>query len=193
MENENLNTSAELEQMRKEYDLLKNKFAQQSIVNERLLKESMKRKLTWLDKEEREEYIYAGVAIALSPSFHLAFNASGWFIAFTVLLMLFCAFMNWWMHRNVHARHIEQQDLLTVAKNVKQLRKGYVDWLKWSLPLLVVWAGWLAYEVVRNLDRDPWPMMIGLGIGVAFGMLIGLRYRSKAIKTCDELIKQIEE
>ena len=93
----------------------------------------------------------------------------------------------------VHARHIEQQDLLTVAKNVKQLRKGYVDWLKWSLPLLVVWAGWIAYEVVRNLDRSPWPMMIGLGIGMAFGMLIGLRYRSKAIKTCDELIKQIEE
>ena len=69
MENENLNTSAELEQMRKEYDLLKNKFAQQSIVNDRLLKESMKRKLTWLDKEEREEYIYAGVAIALGVVF----------------------------------------------------------------------------------------------------------------------------
>lgn len=186
--------SAELEQMKNEYELLKDKLSHQTIVNDKLLKESMKTKLTWLDKEERNEYVYCAVAILLSPCFHLAFSASWWLIGFTMLIMVFCSFANWWIHRKVGVKHLEAQDLHTVLCNVRKLRQSYVDWLKWSIPLIVVWFGWLVAECYLRSDDKRYAigLCISCFVGGCVGGAIGFRIRRKSIRTCDALIEELE-
>lgn len=194
MEKDDFCLSPELEQMKNEYEVLKEKLSKQLIVNDKLLKESMKTKLTWLDKEERDEYVTGAVAILLSPCFRLTFGASWWLIGFTVLMVAFCLFANWWIHRKVGVKHLEAQDMHTVLCNVRKLRQCYADWLKWSIPLIVVWFSWLVAECYLHADDKRYAIGLCISgfVGGCVGGAIGLRIRRKSIRTCDALIEQLE-
>ena len=196
MENEELNKSIELEQLRSEYAVLKSKLENQEIINERLLKLSMKDKVRTLDFQERMEYVCCVFVVLISPlSFHYGLHASWWFVGATVLMMGVCAFFTWKFHRNVKARDMEGQDLLTIAKNTKQLKEDYYKWIKWGALMLVAWLGWLVAEIFINVEdhRLAIVMTISIGIGVLVGGIIGFAQLRKIVRTCDDIISQIEK
>ncbi len=196
MENEELNKSIELEQLRGEYAVLKSKLENQEIINEKLLKLSMKDKVRTLDAQERLGYACCAFAVLLCPfSFHIGLGASWWFIGATVLMMGVCAYFTWKFHRKVKARDLDGQDLLTVARNIKQLKEDYFSWLKWGALMVVAWIGWLVAEIFMKIE-DPHialSMTIAIGIGAIAGGLIGFAQFRKVIRTCNEIISQIEQ
>ena len=195
METQELNTSMELEQLRSDFEALKEEFGKQRIVNDELMKSVLKGKVGWLDKEERIEYFAAAAAILLCPSFHFAFNASWWFVGATAVLMAVCAFFNWKIHRNVKMHKIDSLDLLTFAQNVKKLKKDYFTWIKIGIPVIILWFAWLVMEVISKTDNVKYSvgMLIAAGIGGLIGGAIGFSLSRKAMRTCDDIISQIEQ
>ncbi len=195
METQELNTSVELEQLRSNFEALKEEFGKQRIINDELMKNVLKGKVGWLDKEERIEYAAAAVAILLCPSFHLAFDASWWFVGATAVMMAVCAFFNWKIHRNVKERKVDSQDILTVAQNVKKLKKDYFTWLKIGIPAVILWLAWLVMEVISKTDNVKYSigLLIGVGVGALVGGAIGFSLSRKAMRTCDDIISQIEQ
>lgn len=57
------NDFAELQELKAKYDLLNEKLEQQTIINEKLISESMKQKLSYVDRTGRM-YRYAGIIVA---------------------------------------------------------------------------------------------------------------------------------
>lgn len=192
---EDFTLSAELDQMRSEYATLKKKFDEQEIINSKLIVNSVKTKVDSLDRHERFEYVACAFAALLSPVYHYTFNASWWFCLGTVVFMLFCGYKTWLEHRNVKAYDVRSKDMLSVAKNVRKLRQDYTNWLNVALPLLVVWLGWLFAELMMNNDDKKFVILMAGSIicGLLIGGSIGLSMRRKVIRTCDEIIAQIEE
>lgn len=193
MENSEINNS-ELETMRAQIALLKDKLDKETIVSEKLLRDTMRHKArninnnAWISVVASIFVIFWALAYLPSEGF------SWWFIAATILMMLVCDFFTWKYHKDVNAKTMSG-DLLTVAKVMKQLRDNYKKWLKYSIAIIVVWFVWFAIEYCIQLSdwRVAAFMIIALLIGLAIGGFIGLKMHNAVIRNADEIISQIEE
>ena len=192
MENENTTTEQqELETLRSQMDLLRKKLEQESIVNEKLMRETMKSKISTIN---RQGWISIVAAICMVLWFPLCFNTlSTAFIITTIVFTAVDAIATWIIHKQVDERQLMSEDMRTVANKMKTLKKRY----QWStvieLPLVLAWCVWFCYEVIQ-MTGEPWQFMAG---AVAFGALIGffiaLKMYRKVIDNCDAIIRQIEE
>lgn len=193
MEN-NENNCQELEEMRAQLNVLKNKLDKEAIINERLLRDTMKRKANIINANAWVS-VGCGIFVILWDVLFLPEIGFSWyFIASTIIMMLVCIFFTWKYHKNVN-RKTMSGDLLTVAKVMKKLKEDYVNWLKYSIVMLIFWFAWLSTEFCFIL-KD-WKMCVIvitiLLISVAIGGFIGLRMHKSVINNADDIIKQIEE
>jgi uncharacterized membrane protein YfcA len=193
MENNEINNS-ELETMRAQIALLKEKLDKETIVSEKLLRDTMRHKARTINTNA---WVSVGASIFVII-WALAYipkeGFSWWFAGATVLMMLVCDFFTWKYHKNVNAKTMSG-DLLTVAKVMKQLRDNYKKWLKYSIAMISVWFVWLSAEFCIRLND--WKlaliMIVALLIGLVIGGFIGLKMHNSVIRNAEEIIKQIEE
>ena len=186
-----------LYQLKEEYQALKESLSKQEIINDRLMRETMKSKV-------RSIRSYASISIAcgiftmiIAPVvFHYnpVVSASWCFVIFTELLMGSCIFLDWKFNHKVQKSDLSCCNMLTFNKEVKKLKENYSGWIKWGFPLILIWGGWLCSEIYFNSDEpgNVIPLLAGLILGLATGSILGYRITRKVIKTCDELISQIE-
>lgn len=193
MENNEINNS-ELETMRAQIALLKEKLDKETIVSDKLLRDTMRHKARTINANA---WVSVGASVfvifwALTTVPSMGF--SWWFVGATILMMLVCDFFTWKYHKDVNAKTMSG-DLLTVAKVMKQLRDNYRKWLKYSIAMIAVWFVWLSAEFCIQL-KD-WKlaliMIIALLVGLSVGAFIGLKMHNAVIRNAEEIIQQIEE
>ncbi len=186
-----------LEELRADYQTLKESLAKQKIVSDRLMRQTMALKVKNMRSTVNVGVTCAALVILLSPLiFHYnpAVNASWYFVAGTVVLMLLCIWLDWKFNHKVQNTDISSCNLLTFSKHVRELKSSYGNWLKWGIGFALIWFGWLSAEVWMNTENPKMAisMITGLLCGGVVGGLIGNRMRLNIIKTCDEIISQIE-
>ena len=193
MENNEINNS-ELETMRAQIALLKEKLDKETIVSDKLLRDTMRHKARTINANA---WVSVGASVfvifwALTTVPSMGF--SWWFVGATILMMLVCDFFTWKYHKDVNAKTMSG-DLLTVAKVMKQLRDNYKKWLKYSIALISIWFVWLSIEFYIQLNdwRLAVVMIIALLIGLAVGGFIGLKMHNAVIRNAEEIIQQIED
>ena len=99
-------------------------------------------------------------------------------------------------HRWVSEEDINTGDLLTVAKQVRRLRKWYKDWYYVGIPLVVLWLMWLGVELYFAFDRDVTMListLVGALVGGTIGGIVGHRMNKRLIREMDDLIDEIEK
>lgn len=193
MENSEINNS-ELETMRAQIALLKDKLDKETIVSEKLLRDTMRHKARTINNNAWISVVASIFVIFWALTFLPSEGFSWWFTGATILMMLVCDFFTWKYHKDVNAKTMSG-DLLTVAKVMKQLRDNYKKWLKYSIAIIVVWFVWFAVEYCIQLSdwRVAVIMIIALLIGLAIGGFIGLKMHNAVIRNAEEIISQIEE
>jgi len=187
----------ELEQMREQLTILKQKLDQQEIVSDQLLRKITVERVKRLNRSIWLEGICALFVITIG---NLVFDTQNCSIAFqvgTTILMVFCFGATWFSHRNVSKIEISQGSLIEVAKQVTRLRKFYQKWIYFAIPALAIWLGWYAWEVYQGIDKSNlkiWlPMLVGTVIGGIAGGLIGNHQRKKYINEMTTIINDIKE
>ena len=184
-------------EMREQLAALKKRLNTQEMVNDRLIKETISRKLS---KINGQAVALCTICLVMIPLEFLNFQRMGHSFAFciaTSALFLICFVAMLVSHYRLRKRDIYSGDLVTVYKEVSRLRKIYKSWHYWSVPMLVVWFAWFEYEIYRNFaDVDMKMMLIisGSGIlGLIIGGIIGLRIHKRTLRNADDLLQQIEE
>ena len=192
MENENTITEQqELETLRSQMDLLRKKLEQESIINEKLMRETMRSRVSTIN---RQGWISIAAAICMVLWFPLCFNTlSTAFIITTIVFTAVDAIATWIIHKQINERQLMSEDMRTVANKMKTLKKRY----QWStvieLPLVLAWCVWFCYEVIQ-MTGEPWQFMAGaIAFGAIIGFFIALKMYRKVIDNCDAIIRQIEE
>ena len=193
MENSEINNS-ELDTMRAQIALLKDKLDKETIVSEKLLRDTMRHKARTINNNAWISVVASIFVIFWALTFLPSEGFSWWFTGATILMMLVCDFFTWKYHKDVNAKTMSG-DLLTVAKVMKQLRDNYKKWLKYSIVMIVIWFVWFAIEYCIQLSdwRVAVIMIIALLIGLAIGGFIGLKMHNSVIRNAEEIISQIEE
>jgi hypothetical protein len=180
--------------MRAQIALLKEKLDKETIVSDKLLRDTMRHKARTINANA---WVSVGASVfvifwALTTVPSMGF--SWWFVGATILMMLVCDFFTWKYHKDVNAKTMSG-DLLTVAKVMKQLRDNYKKWLKYSIAMISVWFVWLSAEFCIQLNdwRLSLILIVILLISLAIGGFIGLKMHNSVIRNAEEIIQQIEE
>ena len=204
------NTMMELEQMREQMQVLRNKLDTQEIVNEKLVKNSVKSKMSWIKKFIYFEFLLIPFIALIWYGLKEVFNLS-WFCYASILVL--CVIDVVWDYRiNVAALDLEKvekhnlSDTLQKLVAMKQMRaKAFFIMISLSIPLFM----WTSIEMWQNISTgtitfiDDVPAnivcagayagLVGGIIGFFVGIYISIRIYRKMQATNDELIAQIEE
>ena len=195
------NNNFELEQMRAQLGILKQKLEKQDIVNERLLRRSMKNKMSWINKY-LVIIIFAipFVAFAMLPMV-MQMGISWWWYGFT-LLMMTCSVVADWYVNYLRDDVFMQGNLLETAERLTRMKRLRLRQTIIGMIVVVGWLAWLFVELYLKMQAAaPGSVEHGMGLGymwgVAFGAVIGtivgLKLFFKMQRTNDEIINDIEE
>ena len=196
MENNTL-LSHELEQMRSQIGMLKEKLEQQTIVNEMHIRNSMKSKISDLNRTVLGTIFVGIFAVIFAPMTFYIQGCSLLFVIGTAVMLAVCLGLTIAQKINLsRMTDLSQSNLVETAEKLNKTRTHYKEWYRIAIPMLLVWVGWMIYEMVNTIGIES-PTAIGFycgaGVGLLIGGIIGSRINRKVVRQANEILAQIEE
>ena len=190
---DNYMDSRELMEMKEQLSILTKKLEKETIVNEKLMRRATKEKISKMQRRALIKGIGLGLCIPyLIGVCHLV-GLSLWLCGFTVLMLLIALYTDYRIHRNFHSDEAMYGNLLDVRKKVLRIKQAYKDWLKFSVPILIIWLIYFLYESFQLPDIPKESIFIGSIFGGSIGGFIGFLQYKKMQRSADEILEQIEE
>ena len=188
--------SRELQQMKEQLAILTQKLNKETIVNERLMRQTMKSKASWL---RRKAIIESAITLIMLPYFIWVMpdlcGLSVELCIFTCCFMVLALGYNFYIHTHFRPDKFAHGNLLEARKDTLMLKKFYANWLTFiGIPFIVVFFAWFIHDITQVIHGEELQGVLGgMAIGVVIGSIIGIyRYR-KTQRTADEILAQIEE
>lgn len=196
MENNTL-ISHELEQMRTQIGLLKQKLDQQVIVNDIHIRNSMKSKISDLNRTMRGTIIAGIFAVVFCPMYLHIQGCSLVFVIATAVMLAVCLGITV-VQKIVLGKmsDLSQGNLVETAERLSKVRTHYKEWYKIAIPMILVWVGWMIYEMVQAIGIESSKAIgfyCGAGVGLIIGGILGARINRKVVRQANEILSQIEE
>jgi hypothetical protein len=189
--NENFN----LEEMRQQMTTLKNKLNQQEIVNDRLIRRSMRNEVSNIN---RRYNIIMAIGILMVPYGYWCFvklvGLSIFFWIATSIFMLICAGATFYNSRKISDPGLMSHSLVEARKKVASAKKFESNWLLFGIPAVILWMGWFFYEIYQIQGGDFYNgFFLGGCIGGIIGAIIGIKIHLKTQRQYQDVIDQIED
>jgi hypothetical protein len=189
------NNDFELENMRRQMTTLKNKLNEQEIVNDRIVRRSMRNEV---NKISRRYNVLMILAVLMVPYSYCVFvKLTGFSMAFwigTSIFMLICGGATFYNSRKISDPELMSRSLVEARRKVASAKKFDSDWLKFGIPTLILWFGWFSYEtyLIMGGIEDNWLMYGGI-VGGIIGAIVGFKFHLKTQRQYQEIIDQIED
>lgn len=183
----------ELDEMRQQMAILKDKLENQTIVNDRFIRRSVKNSVSTINKR----YLVMGIiALAMIPYGYWAFVMLGglsvalW-LASCVMMLIVVGFMIY-NSQDMRDHNLMNNNLLDVKRKVAIAKKRDGNWLWFGIPMALAWASWAVYEMSQKMGYIEYflPFCIVFILG---GVLVGLNIHFKTQRHFSDIIEQIED
>ena len=189
--------SNELEQMRTQIGMLKQKLDQQAIINDKHIRNSMKSKISDLNRTVGWT-IFAGIfAVVFAPVTFYIQGCSLAFVIATALMLAVCLGLTIIQKINLgKMSDLSQGNLVETAEKLSRVRAHYKEWYKIAIPMILIWGGWMIYEMVNAIGVESLTSIgfyCGAGVGLIIGGILGARINRKVVRQANEILSQIEE
>ena len=189
------NNDFELETMRLQMDTLKQKLDQQEIVNDHLIRHSMKNTASYIS---HRYYLIMALCLLMIPYSYWAFvRLNGFsipFWIFTCITMLVCFGGTFYNTRKLSDSNMMTNNLLDVRRRMASAKKFDANWLLIGIPLGIAFLGWFMYE---SYQLHPGAFVNGLFwagcIGGILGAIWGFSLHFKTQRQYQDIIDQIED
>ena len=183
----------ELEEMRQQMAILKDKLENQTIVNDRFIRRSIKKGVSTINKR----YLVIGIiALALIPYGYWAFvmlngmSIALW-LASCVMMLLVVGFMIY-NSQDMRDSRLMNNNLLDVKRKVAVAKKRDANWLWIGIPMALAWGAWVVYEMSQKVGNNDFLVPFCI-VGIVVGLLIGLIVHFKTQRHYSDIIEQIED
>lgn len=187
--------SNELESMKAQLGLLKEKLEKQEIVKQQHLRKAIKGKLGEINKIAVRMMLVGLFAILYSTWWLNHFGFSVYLQAGTFLMLAFSTIATLVQHRNLLAAKELSADLVKETFDLVKLKKRYNQWLYLAIPMVLVWLSLMVYEIanVISIKEFAATMIAGVAIGAVIGGIVGIKIHYRTIRKIDEMLAQIKE
>ena len=189
-----MNENFDLEKMRQQMTTLKNKLNQQEIVNDRLIRRSMRNEVNTIT---RRYNIIMILAVFMIPYFYWVFvKLSGFSMAFWIgssIFMLICAGATFYNTRKISDPDMMSHSLVEARRRVASAKKFDADWLKFGIPAVTLWFAWFVYEIYLQNHDFANGLFWGGCVGGIIGAICGIKFHFKTQRQYQDVIDQIED
>lgn len=198
---ENSNTNNELELLRQQMNVLKEKLDAQEIVNDRLVAKSMRKEMSWIKK-----YIY--VQFALIPFVALIWvgikyilGLSWWNYSFLMLMCVVFVYIDYVVNvKALSNADYHKNNLIETARKLVKMKRQRTIQMIVEILLLILWLIWTFLEVNSAQSTATGIRqsllqggIIGGYIGGVIGLIVAFVIFYKMQRTNDRMIEQIDD
>lgn len=198
---ENNNTNNELELLRQQMNVLKEKLDAQEIVNDRLVAKSMRKEMSWI-----KTYIY--VQFALIPFVALIWvgvkyilGLSWWNYSFLMLMCVVFVYIDYVVNvKALSNADYHKNNLIETARKLVKMKRQRTIQMIVEILLLILWLIWTFLEVNSAQSTATGIRqsllqggIIGGYIGGVIGIIVAFVIFYKMQRTNDRMIEQIDD
>ena len=191
---ENSMNETQFEDMRQQMNTLKKKLGEQEIINERLIRRSMKKEA---NKITNRYYIIIAICLLMIPYTYWVFIMNlGLSLAFwigTSILMLVCAGATYYNSLNVANANMMSNNLVAVGQKMARAKKFDANWLFFGIPAVIGWLVWLTWELYQQDTEAARYSLYGVVFGAIIGSIVGIKIHVRTLQQYQDIIDQIEE
>lgn len=193
---ENTFISHELEEMRSQIGILKDKLEKQNIINEQHIRKSMKSKISDMNRTITMTIFLGIFALVYSTWFFWSQGCSVAFTAATAVMLAVCLALTILQRVGLGRIDLSGGNLVETAEKLSKVRVHYKNWYKIAVPMMLAWLIWLGFEMWNILGAETSYAIgfyCGAFVGVIIGGIIGVRINRKIIRNATEILEQIKE
>ena len=183
----------ELEEMRQQMAILKDKLESQTIVNDRFIRRSIKRNVSTIN---RRYLVMTIIALAMIPYGYWAFvmlnglSVALW-IALCVLMLAVVGFI--YINGSVlRDYNLMGGNLVEVRRKLALAKKRDGNWPWFGIPVAVAWASWAIYEMAQKTGGNEYLVPCCI-VGILVGALVGLKVHFKTQRHYRDVLEQLED
>ena len=185
-----------LEEMKEQLTLLHHKLENERIVNDRLIRRVISRNAGRINRDG----LFITLVAALGIPYCIAiFWWMGISWAFTIVTSLFFIIAIVYTRYNlnmVRTEHLAACTLAEVTQRIVRMKRLYARWLRFSIPFLIIWAIWFAYEImslVGTSAEERRAILIGGAVGGAIGIVLGITTYRRTQRLANEILDGIKD
>ena len=188
--------SKEMLEMKEQLSLLIKKLDKETIVNERMIRRSMKEKA---DRLNRRLIVEILVCLIMIPFFICVLpNLSKVSMPFCIFSAGFFALgvlYNFYMYIRFSPRKFIEGNMIEARRDTLNFKKQTLRWTYCiGIPFLVVYIAWFVYEKMQYYQGEILKIvLVSALIGFLIGGAIGINIFLKDLRATDEILMQIEE
>lgn len=188
---ENRHANFELEEMRQQIQLLKDKLDKESLVNEKMITRSVMDKLAGINRKNRILYALTPLALIYCNLFFTRLDYSWMFCVVTSLFLIVACLYHFFSHKGVDIKEISTGNLMDVSKALIRMNRLGIRWLCLALPFALLWLAWFVIESYPKEYGES--ICTGCLVGFAAGAVFGLKHLKDERRKAKEAIREIEE
>ena len=188
--------NTELDEMRQQMTLLKDKLNRQQIVNEQLVRDAIKGKISNFTRMRRSKRIWFIACIFFMPPIIVkVIHLPVWFAGATALLFILSFFYREYYMEGIDDHDLSSNGLLQVSQRATRLKRQTRRWLWFGIPMLLLWVLtfiWLVKQDSMLLDFEE-NILQGLITGLFFGAILGYIMYRRQQRMVDDLQDAIND
>lgn len=189
-----------LEEMRRQMAILQEKLDNETIVNERLLRESMKHNYSSINRYlSVEATILMPIIIIAFPALALIFHLS-WGPVIAVILLCLADVIFDYKVNHIKDEAFMGDNLIPTALRLQRAKRLNVLQMMVSMPLMILWFAWFIIDFFQSIDyqdelltASAYGGIVGGCIGLVCGLIFAIQLYRKQQKTRQQVIDQIND
>lgn len=188
--------SKEMLEMKEQLSLLIKKLDKETIVNERMIRRSMKEKA---DRLNRRLIVESLVALIMIPFFICVLpnlsKVSMPFCIFSAGFFALAILYDFYMYLRFRPQKFIEGNMIEARRDTLNFKKQTLRWTYCiGIPFLVVYIAWFVYEKMQYYQGEILKIvLVSALIGFLIGGAIGINVFIKTLRTTDDILNQIEE
>ena len=193
MYKEERNIDQELQQMRQDYAVLKERFDKQQIINEQLIQNAMKKDVRRLFLSKKTVPI--GIACAILGVILSYIQGMAWWLTLSIIIFSVIFFPGvFWVYKGIREETIYNGDILSTTEALRQFKKRYIVLVAGiCLYFFVFVVGATIFMTSMNISAE---LMWRRGILIALLCVgtLALEYYSakRLLNACDDIIDRLK-
>ncbi len=189
-----------LEEMRRQMGILQEKLHNEAIVNDRLLRESMKHNYSSINRYiSVEATILMPIIIIAFPTLALIFHLS-WGPVIAVILLCLADVIFDYKVNHINDEAFMGDHLIPTALRLQRAKRLSTLQMMVSMPLSILLLGWFLFDFFQSINYEnelltsaAWGGIVGGCIGTVCGIIFSIQLYHKQQKTRQQVIDQIND
>ncbi|MBO4607996.1 MAG: hypothetical protein J5682_08875 [Prevotella sp.] len=192
-----MNEMNEIEEMRQQMNILREKLTKQEIINDTLIRSSISEKMNNIKKQRWLKRCIIIFGIIYCPwMIYKLLEMPIWFAIATIAIFVI-AFIYEEVYSNGTTNNddLSRHGLMETCEKVIRMKKMNKRWLWFGIPMAIIWVATFVYLIYHNgeLAGAEQELLYGVGIGLGIGAILGAKVYLKGQRQATELIDNIHE